>query len=179
METSDGYERDTNEPNDVDINSLMKLPDDIMNTCDFFGSFYKRIIFKSWVSQPSPCCGAASVAGALNSILGHSRSSLDHLDHIDILSVYKLMYIQKLNAKIASFERNLGFDMIITLKFLNIKLNEALTSSHKKNVTQALVKQAIRSTIEQSKHSSTDVIDMLPADNAMNALIELFEKVFI
>ena len=89
------------------------------------------------------------------------------------------MYIQKLNAKIASFERNLGFDMIITLKFLNIKLNEALTSSHKKNVTQALVKQAIRSTIEQSKHSSTDVIDMLPADKAMNALIELFEKVFI
>ena len=177
METSDGYERDTSESNDVDINSFMKLPDDIMNTCDFFGSFYKRIIFMSWVSQPSPCCGAASVAGVLNSILGQRRGSLDHLDHIDILNVYKLMYIQKLHMKIASFERNLGFDMMITLKLLNIKLSESLFSSHKKNVSQALVKQAIRSINEQNRQLSTDDKDVLPADNAMNALIELFEKV--
>jgi len=55
-----------------------KLPRD----ANMFGLHYNMKVFNGWVKQPSPCCGASSVAGAWNSVLGHHRNDSNSLNHI-------------------------------------------------------------------------------------------------
>lgn len=69
-----------------------------------------------WVKQPSPCCGAASVAGALNALLRLHRDDPMAFSHTDILRVYQAMYAKLIMTKVRAFERRLGhpFQSVLT-----------------------------------------------------------------
>ena len=45
------------------------LPDGAISG-QYFGLQVSRAVFAGWATQPSPCCAAASVAGAVNAALG-------------------------------------------------------------------------------------------------------------
>lgn len=77
---------------------------------------YRQGVFSGWVRQPSPCCGAASLAGAFNALLGLHRNDSKALTHISVLTVYRTMFTALLEKKILSFSRKLGapFETILT-----------------------------------------------------------------
>ena len=58
--------------------------------------------------QPSPCCGAASVAGAINSIKNVRRSSPLALAHTSVLPLMAEMLREQAEGKRGSLERALG-----------------------------------------------------------------------
>lgn len=55
-------EQDTIECEDIPNLFEFLLPGDI-SLYDQFSLSYNKKLFAGWVKQPSPCCGAASVAG--------------------------------------------------------------------------------------------------------------------
>lgn len=100
-------EQDTIESEDVpDILSLL-LPDNVNKLSAFSFSFNKRV-FDGWVKQPSACCGAASLAGAWNAVSCLHRSNKQALNHIDVLNIFKTIFIDAIQKKQSSFERKLG-----------------------------------------------------------------------
>jgi len=71
----------------VDLNSLL-LPDGQWpQGSSRFAVSCNNGLLKGWVKQPSPCCAAASVAGALNALKGVERGSEGSLDHLAVLQV--------------------------------------------------------------------------------------------
>ena len=56
----------------VDLNSLL-LPDGQWPQGSRFAVSCNNGLLRGWVKQPSPCCAAASVAGALNALKGVQR----------------------------------------------------------------------------------------------------------
>ena len=68
----------------VDLNSLL-LPDGQWPQGSRFAVSCNNGLLRGWVKQPSPCCAAASVAGALNALKGVQRGEPGSLDHLDVL----------------------------------------------------------------------------------------------
>jgi hypothetical protein len=85
---------------------------DVLNQTMTVGVTYKKNVFDAWVKQPSPCCGAASIAGSINALLRLHRSSEKAFNHLDILQVHKLLFIYRINQKHKSFERKIGFNAL-------------------------------------------------------------------
>jgi hypothetical protein len=83
---------------------------------------YNNLVLNGWVKQPSPCCGAASVAGALNCLLRLSRRDANAFTHIDILAVYRRMFTKQITNKISLFEKKLGHSFDSILRLLEIEL---------------------------------------------------------
>lgn len=78
-----------------------------------------------WVKQPSPCCGAASIAGAFNAITGRQREDPDALSHESILTVMEDLLRDELNSKKERFERLLGAPIDLLLRELGDKIKAA------------------------------------------------------
>lgn len=51
--------------------------------------------FDGWVHQPSPCCGAASVAGAVNAVLGLPHDAPEALNHAHVASIYHCLLVRE------------------------------------------------------------------------------------
>jgi len=82
------FERDTIEDEDVsNITALVILPASVLMNCSMFGMHFNKAVFDGWVKQPSPCCGAAAVAGAWNSVQNIHRRSTNALSHMDVVKV--------------------------------------------------------------------------------------------
>ena len=82
------FEHDTVEDEDaINVAEFVLPPVSVLNACLQFGISYNRSIFDGWVKQPSPCCAAAAVAGAWNSLLHLNRKNASAKSHIDILEV--------------------------------------------------------------------------------------------
>jgi len=92
-----------------------------------FSLSYSTEALNGWVKQPSPCCGAASVAGAWNAVLGVPRSHGAALDHTDVLRIYAGLVAEQLRQKQASFERLLGAPLDLLLQELAALLEEKAT----------------------------------------------------
>lgn len=143
---------------------------DVLSKTMTFGVSYKKNIFDAWVKQPSPCCGAASIAGSINSLLRLHRSSEKAFNHMDILQVYKLLWIKKIHQKFISFERKVGFNT--TEKFftpfatiMEPLVNEAKASNNKS--TASSKRKVLLSAIEKflgTQPASSNDANVLPAD---------------
>ena len=55
-----------------------------------------RHAFDGWVTQPSPCCAGASVAGAANAALGLAHDDLAALSHAHVNALYHSMQVKLL-----------------------------------------------------------------------------------
>uniref|UniRef100_A0A0G4FUP3 Uncharacterized protein n=1 Tax=Chromera velia CCMP2878 TaxID=1169474 RepID=A0A0G4FUP3_9ALVE len=64
-----------------------------------FGFGLSPAALNSWVKQPSPCCAAASVSGALNVVRGTDKEHPGRLDLQDSLQVLQRMIARQLEAK--------------------------------------------------------------------------------
>jgi hypothetical protein len=69
---------------------------------------YSRSCLEGWVKQPSPCCGAAAIAGAWNALANLKRNDPRALNHISILNIYRIMFVDMIEKKTKSYERKLG-----------------------------------------------------------------------
>jgi len=92
METT--VEQDTADSEDIPNLLEFLLPDGkLPKDVSMFGLHYNTRVFNGWVKQPSPCCGASSVAGAWNSVLGYHRNNYSCLNHIGMHSMLLLSSI--------------------------------------------------------------------------------------
>ena len=107
MASDERVERDTAEEEDVPDLLPLLLPAAPLPALAALGLHFSRRLFAGWVKQPSPCCGAASLAGAVNALLRLPRSDARALDHRFVLSLYRRMFRELLQKKISSFERRL------------------------------------------------------------------------
>ena len=91
MSMKDVYERDGDSSEQLDEDELKKLllPEGMNDASCLWGgnpliyAFSLSVnhqAFRSWVKQPSPCCCAASVAGALNVVLCQDRPNISSKD---------------------------------------------------------------------------------------------------
>lgn len=102
-------EQDTVDSEDIQDIVNFVLPDPItQQTALNLGFSFNRRVFRGWVRQPSPCCGAASVAGSWNALLGLHRSDGRALNHLDVLNVYSSLFVNKISKQIQSFDRKFG-----------------------------------------------------------------------
>ncbi|KAG8464585.1 hypothetical protein KFE25_009953 [Diacronema lutheri] len=75
---------------------------------DKFSMAFSRAAFDGWARQPSPCCAAASVAGACNAVLGLCASSEDALSYVHIAALLHGLLADQAAKKRAAVERLLG-----------------------------------------------------------------------
>ena len=62
---------------------------------DRFSLIVSRHVFDGWAAQPSPCCGAASVAGACNAALGLAHDAPLALTHLHVAALYHRQLMEK------------------------------------------------------------------------------------
>ncbi|CAM9921695.1 unnamed protein product [Phaeothamnion confervicola] len=87
-----------------------------------FALCYSVELFAAWVPQPSPCCAAASVAGACNALLGRTRSDTSALNHTHVLRALATNLEATVSKKRARFERLLGAEIQPLLERLDAEL---------------------------------------------------------
>jgi hypothetical protein len=150
-----------------------------------FGIGYNKRIFDCWIKQPSPCCGAASVAGALNFLFATNRKHELSFNHMDILSVYKVQFVEKLISKLKSFERSLGvftggieqllpiLTSLATLFYLKAQELEANTDSspRKFNVTKSILFATLEKFIAENPESANPENETKPIQSALELFL--------
>ncbi|GMH62586.1 hypothetical protein TrRE_jg10945 [Triparma retinervis] len=104
-ETGDLVEADTDDSESFDLSSLLLPP---VSSWSSFGVYVDSGLLDGWVKQPSPCCGAASVAGAVNGIRGRGRGGEGAIGHMDVLPVMADMLREQMEGKRGTVERMLG-----------------------------------------------------------------------
>jgi len=73
-----------------------------------FGIFGNRNVIQGWVKQPSPCCAAAAVAGAINALASLHRKDSRAFNHDDVLGIYRAIFSRQISNLQESFERLFG-----------------------------------------------------------------------
>lgn len=110
-------ERDTEEPEDAGLASLLLPPSSHAATGTApalpsgfrkFSVAYNMGALSGWVKQPSPCCAAASMAGAWNAVLGLPREHPAALGHRQLLEALASVVAEQLAQKQEAFESHLG-----------------------------------------------------------------------
>ena len=102
-------EKDTDEAEDVvDLLALVLPKNNEHLTARLFGVAFNSDVFRAWVKQPSPCCGAASVAGAINAITNTHRNNESALNYTHIIKIYGHLFEDAIRKKTQSFNRKLG-----------------------------------------------------------------------
>lgn len=79
---------------------------------DRFSLTLSRHVFDGWVSQPSPCCGAASVAGAANAALGLPHDAPAALNTWHVVGLYHAMLSSQAAKKAEAVARLIGVESI-------------------------------------------------------------------
>jgi hypothetical protein len=62
-------EKDTEDHEEIPDLMGFIAPSSILSTAISFGMHYNSAALNGWVKQPSPCCGAASVAGTCTDVM--------------------------------------------------------------------------------------------------------------
>lgn len=137
----DPFEADTVENEDnTDIRSLLFPPLSSSSPSDSsisaslnnylqYSFSHNNKIFHGWVKQPSPCCAAASLAGALNALGNLHRSHENALTHLDVLYLYEKILMRTIEKKKNSFERCLGGKIDELLESLHLEVSSQLESN--------------------------------------------------
>jgi hypothetical protein len=142
-------EQDTTDSEDIhDVMGFLLPPGTVPVEASQFAMAYNSKVLNGWVKQPSACCGAASVAGAYNALRAHHRSHGSALNHIDVLNVYRSMFVDIIEKKKATFERRFGGsvdELLVALERELIGLGREIGASAKKNgATKKFVIHALK-----------------------------------
>jgi hypothetical protein len=124
---ADGVECDTAACEDLDITATLLGPWDgrlptQKDGVHQFGCSYDGALLDAWVKQPSPCCAAAAVAGAINGLSGLHRHDDNALGPLDVLAAMRGVLRDLVESKIASFERKLGADLAPVLDAVSTRV---------------------------------------------------------
>lgn len=184
-------EKDTEEREDiVDLVSFIMPSSDVMDSAVNFGMFYNKKVFNGWVKQPSACCGASSVAGAWNTLHAYHRSNPQALHHTDILNIYITIVQEKLDKKVAAFDRKLGSSLKPEFWFtfgervkehgkeIGGKKGFSVTKSVAEKVIKAILADYLKAKAETNKDQENAKVDDEAAflnRNEYDCLLELYE----
>jgi hypothetical protein len=162
----DKIERDTADIEDVNNLLGVLLPDgQIPQDCSQFGFAFNKKLFDGWVKQPSPCCAAASLAGAWNCLSDTPRTHPNAINHLDILIIYNQILTDQMRKKIVSFERCLGAPINDLLSYFEEILFHKDAPKPKKGYapTKSFVLSSIRNFIalfeNDNRNNSTELGD--------------------
>lgn len=110
------------------------------------------------VKQPSACCGAAAVAGALNCLGNMNRKHMSSLTHIDILNIYRTIMANSIAKKKTSFERCLGAPVDVFLSMLEADVfgNNVEQSRKRYATSMKEVLNSVRRLIAANKEGKED-----------------------
>jgi hypothetical protein len=75
---------------------------------DRFSLIVSKAAFEGWCRQPSPCCAAASVAGACNAALGVAAGTKGTLTHLEVAALLHGMLADQAEKRHSSVSRLLG-----------------------------------------------------------------------
>ena len=152
-------EQDTVESEDIQNLLEYVLPSGgVPANASSFGLQYNKRLFNGWVKQPSPCCAAASVAGAWNSLSNLHRSDHNAVQHNNVLDLYREMFKSLIESKQASFERKLTSPIASFLEVLKYQLSllgkeiggkKGFGAS--KKVVLVIIKQLVKEFCENNK----------------------------
>jgi hypothetical protein len=157
----DPFECDTGDGEEITDPLSLILPPNYLSYSQFTFSSNQKLL-NGWVKQPSPCCAAASLAGAFNALGTLHRSDSRSLDHTDILYLYECLLKKNIQKKKLSFERCLGgsIDELLDLLQIEIIQLESLTvknSKKKKTLGKVTLVRLIKKLVLERislKHSS-------------------------
>lgn len=157
-----------------------------VNEFSSFSLSYNRKVFNGWVKQYSACCGAASVAGAWNTLANMHRFNKNILTAVEVLDVYKGMFTDSIEKKKSSFQRKLGASID---ELLGISLPSELAKHGREiggskkgvnTVTKKYVMQSLKG-LCRNYYTENSIAMNPPADTAignrhvLQCFIELFE----
>jgi hypothetical protein len=168
----------------IDLLAYLQPP----NASEFssFSLSYNRKAFNGWIKQYSACCGAASVAGAWNALANMHRFNTNALTAVEVLDVYKNMFIETIDKKKSSFQRKLGatIDELLSTLLPNelAKYGREIGGSKKgvNTVTKKYVMQSLKTLCRKHYTENNNALDP-PLDvgigsrHVLQCFIELFE----
>jgi hypothetical protein len=166
--TGEKYEKDTAEEEEVlDLTTLV-LPHGVLPAeQDFFAVSYNTALLHGWVKQPSPCCAAASVAGAWNALAGRCRDDALAFSHTTVIEALAATLREQIASKRARFERMLGAALEPLFTELSSVLHAAgrsLGGSKECGAPRAYVLRHIRAIVQQNYDASSAVADAASTD---------------
>jgi hypothetical protein len=157
--TGEKYEKDTAEEEEVlDLTTLV-LPHGVLPAeqgC--FAVSYNTALLHGWVKQPSPCCAAASVAGAWNALAGRSRSDVAAFAHTTVIEALAATLQEQIASKKARFERMLGAalePLFVELSNILRDAGRSLGGSKEAGAPRAYVLRHIRAIVQQNYDASS------------------------
>ncbi|KAH8057848.1 hypothetical protein JL722_6388 [Aureococcus anophagefferens] len=112
----DGVECDTKDAEDLDVTQTLlglwggRLPG-LEERVTTFACAVDSALLAAWVKQPSPCCAAAALAGAMNALARVGRRDARAMQPLEILATMRGLLRDTVAKKRASFERKLGADL--------------------------------------------------------------------
>ena len=125
----EAIEADTEDPEDIpDLNALLLPSGALPLDVERFSVSYSAALLAGWVKQGSPCCAAASVAGAWNALGGRARGAPGALNSDLVLSVMRAVVEEQVAGMVARFERLLQGSLEPLLRALATEL--ALEGKH-------------------------------------------------
>ena len=165
-------EQDTAELEDIPNMWEFLLPQGLPK-CQQFNINFNKGLLDGWVKQPSPCCGAASIAGAWNCLSGLGRLDACCMSHREVLEVYIFMFKESIKKKQEAFSRKLGvsagslFEML--LKELNA-LGYYLKVQKPKIISKLNLRKLLIKLTFEYRREHPMVIDCNIADTYMSDL---------
>lgn len=122
-------EADTEDPEDTpDLNALLLPSGALPLDAERFSVSYSTALLAGWVKQGSPCCAAASLAGAWNALGGKARGAPGALDSDVVLSAMRAVVEEQITGMVARFERLLQGSLDPLLRAIAAEL--ALEGKH-------------------------------------------------
>jgi hypothetical protein len=165
--TGERYEKDTAEEEEVlDLTTLV-LPHGVLpaeQAC--FAMSYNTALLHGWVKQPSPCCAAASVAGAWNALAGRCRNDALAFSYTTVIEALAATLREQIASKRARFERMLGAALEPLFAELSSILRAAgrsLGGSKESGAPRAYVLRHIRAIVQQ-KYDASSAADAASTD---------------
>lgn len=167
-------EQDTAEAEDAyKVSDLIFPPASFLYERDLVSFSVNNKLLKGWVKQPSPCCAAASVAGAWNALGGMDRSHPNALQYPDVIAIYCTILEEQIHRLTQSFERKLGAapnSFQVLYRAVSGEIAKAVTTDldagqpppkKERKISQAAVGKAMKAAIKDYKSSlpTTEIVD--------------------
>ncbi|KAH9111805.1 hypothetical protein AeMF1_013765 [Aphanomyces euteiches] len=118
-----------------------------------FACAHSKRAYDGWVKQPSPCCAAASLAGALNVVYGMSRNLSKSLSHSDIMSFYRthfqerhLQHKLQLETALGTSLDGLEYAMLVSLEAKQLQYGGVGPAK----LTKTLVRQCLHDCVKDN-----------------------------
>lgn len=132
--------------------------------CSQFGISGNRNVIQGWVKQPSPCCAAAALAGAINALASLQRKDNRAFSHDDILGIYRSIFSRQINSMKESFERILGAPLdglIDKIETELVKEGRIIGGTKSATATKKSILRAIKTLILQETVASDGTSDII------------------